>query len=84
MDFYQVISNRQKHFREQKYYRLLKEKKIITKEKDLVENFNDSYINIVVKSSRKNPKNFFQGEKNQNIQKLIRKIVKSNKNDPTI
>ena len=73
-----------KGFLENKNITLIEENKIITSEKDLVTNFNEPYINIDIKSSGIKPKDISQRDKNQNIQKIIREIVKSYKNYPSI
>ena len=41
-------------------------------------------LTLLLKKAEKKTKDISQSDKNQNIQKIIRKIVKSNKNHPSI
>ena len=50
---------------------LIEENKVITSERELAKTFNEHYINIVEKSNGIKPKDIFQRDKNQNIQKTI-------------
>ena len=82
LDFHQAISN--KGFLENNDITLIEENKVITGEGELAETFNKHYINIIEKSSGMKPKDISQHDKNQNIQKTIRDIVKSYQNNPNI
>ena len=63
---------------------LIEGNKIIISKRELAETFNEYYINIVEKSSGIKPKDISQRDKNQNIVKKIREIVKSYENHPSI
>ena len=80
MDFHQAISNKQRIFREQRYYTY----KVITRKRDLAKTFNEHYINIVDESSGIKPKDISQRDKNQNIQKTVGEIVRFYENHPRI
>ena len=56
----------------------------MTSERELAKTFNEHYINVVEKSSETKPKDISQCDKNQNIHKTIREIVKSYENHPSI
>ena len=73
-----------KGFLENKDITLIEGNKIITSERELAKTFNEHYINIVEKSSGIKPKDISQCDKNQNIHKTIREIVKSYENHPSI
>ena len=81
MDSHQTISSKQKGFLENKDITLTEGSKIITSERELVKTFNKHYINTVEKIK---PKDISQCDKNQNIHKTIREIVKSYENHPRI
>ena len=72
-----------KGFIENKDVTLIEGNKIITGKRELAKTFNEHYINIVEKSGIK-PKDISQCDKNQNIHKTIREIVKSYENHPSI
>ena len=55
-----------KGFLENKDITLIEGNKIITNEKELTKTFNEHYINIVEKSSRKKPRDISHCDKNQN------------------
>ena len=73
-----------KGFLENKDITLIEGNKIIISKRELAKTFNEYYINIVEKSSRIKPKDISQRDKNQNIVKKIREIVKSYENHPII
>ena len=81
MDSHQTISNKQKGFLENKNITLTEGNEIITSERELAKTFNENYINFVEKIK---PKDISQCDKNQNIHKKIREIVKSYENHPRI
>ena len=80
MDFHQAISNKQRIFREQRYYTY----EVITRKRDLAKTFNEHYINIVDESSGIKPKDISQRDKNQNIQKTVGETVRFYENYPRI
>ena len=63
---------------------LIEENQVITCKRELAKTLNEHYINIVEKSSGIKPKDSSQHGKNQNIQKTIREIDKSDKKRPSI
>ena len=63
---------------------LIEGNKIITSQRELAKTFNEHYIYIVKKSSGIKSKDISQCDKNQNIHKTIREIVKSYQNHPSI
>ena len=63
---------------------LIEENQVITCKRELAKTLNEHYINIVEKSSGIKPKDSSQHDKNQNIQKTIREIDKSDENHPSI
>ena len=69
-----------KGFLENKDITLIEGNKIIISKRELAKTFNEYYINIVEKSSGIKPKDISQRDKNQNIVKKIREIVKSYEN----
>ena len=73
-----------KGFLENKDITLIEGNKIITSERELAKTFNEHYINFVEKCSGIKPKDISQCNKNQNIHKTIREIVKSYENHPSI
>ena len=73
-----------KGFLDNKDITLIEENKIITSERELAKTFNEHYINIIEKSSEIKPKDISQHDKNQNIHKTIREIVKFHENHPSI
>ena len=83
MDFHQS-SLINKGFLENKDITLIEGNKIIISKRELAKTFNEYYINIVEKSSGIKPKDISQRDKNQNIVKKIREIVKSYENHPGI
>ena len=73
-----------KGFLENKDITLIEGNKVITSERELAKTVNEHYINIVEKSSGIKQKDISQCDKNQNIHKTIREIVKSYENHPSI
>ena len=73
-----------KGFLENKDIILIEGNKIIISKRELAKTFNEYYINIVEKSSGIKSKDISQRDKNQNIVKNIREIVKSYENHPII
>ena len=73
-----------KGFLENKDIKLIERNKTITIERELSKTFNEHYIKIVEKSSGIKPKYISQHDKNQNIHKRIREIVKSYESHPSI
>ena len=73
-----------KGFLENKDITLIEGNKIITSERELAKTFNEHYINFVEKCSGIKSKDISQCNKNQNIHKTIREIVKSYENHPSI
>ena len=58
--------------------------KVIVEESDLVEKFNDHYINIVEKSSGQKPCNFVSDTNSMEYHVVINKIVQHYSNDPSV
>ena len=56
--------------------------KVIVEESDLVETFNDHYINIVEKSSGQNPSNFFSDTNSLKDDVVINEIEQHYSNHP--
>ena len=73
-----------KGFLENNDITLIEGNNIITSERELVKTFNEHYIKIDKKSSGIKPKHISQCDKNQNIHKIIREIVKFYQNHPSI
>ena len=73
-----------KGFFENKNITLIEGNKIKTNERELAKTFNEHYINIVEKNSGIKPKDISQCDKNQNIHKTIKEIVKSYENHSSI
>ena len=81
MDFHHVITSKGL---ENQDITFTKKNKIITRKGELAKIFNKHYVDIVEKSSGIKPKDIFQREKNQNIQKAIRINVKFYENHHSI
>ena len=73
-----------KGFLDNKDITLIEENKIITIAREFAKTFNEHYINIIKKCRGINPKYTSQCDKNQNIHKTIKEIVKYYENHPSI